>query len=337
MITTRVLQVDRDQPDVQAIAEAAAILRSGGLVAFATETVYGLGADATNPRAVARIFEAKGRPATNPLIVHVPTKEAAHACAADWPARATLLAAVFWPGPLTLVLPRSRLIPDLVTAGQATVGVRVPVPDVARWLILEAGCPIAAPSANRSNGISPTTADHVREDLDGRVDLILDSGPTTVGIESTVLDLSAGTPRVLRPGRVTPEAISHVLGEPVEAADCAGTDPAAPARSPGMMSVHYAPKTPAYRLDRDRLEPWTHGGRVATIAFGDDAGPNFPHRLRWVTDPEQAERSFYADLHDLDADGLDFILVIPPPDEPRWRAIRDRIWRATRPWPPGSK
>jgi L-threonylcarbamoyladenylate synthase len=339
--TTRVLQVDRDQPDPKAIAAAAAILRSGGLVAFATETVYGLGADATNPRAVARVFEAKGRPATNPLIVHVATKAAALACVADWPARAELLAEAFWPGPLTLVLPRSRLIPDLVTAGQETVGVRVPVPGVARWLILEAGCPVAAPSANRSNGISPTLAEHVQKDLDGRVDLILDSGPTTVGIESTVLDLTTAIPRVLRPGRVTPEAITRVLGEPVEAPGDSGTD-ANPARSPGLMKVHYAPKTPAYRLDRDHLDPWPVGGLSYTMCFGDDAGLCFGPMGSgvlggYVTDPEQAERSLYADLHELDEGGLDYILIILPPDEPKWKAIRDRIWRATRPWPPGSE
>ncbi len=190
MPRTRVLQVDRDEPDPAAISEAARVLRAGGLVAFATETVYGLGADATNPEAVARIFEAKGRPSTNPLIVHVADKADALACVAEWPGRADRLADRFWPGPLTLVLPRSSIIPDIVTAGQETVGVRVPRSGVARWLILEAGCPVAAPSANRSTGISPTEARHVLKDLDGKVDLVLDSGPTGVGIESTVLDLS---------------------------------------------------------------------------------------------------------------------------------------------------
>ena len=198
MPTTRVIAVDPDQPDPAAIAEGARVIRDGGLVAFATETVYGLGADATNPEAVARIFEAKGRPPTNPLIVHVEGKEAARPCVADWPARAEILADRFWPGPLTLVLPRSGIIPDIVTAGQETVGVRVPKPPIARWLILEAGRPIAAPSANRSNRISPTEARHVLKDLDGRIDLILDSGPTTIGIESTVLGIWNSCPRILR-------------------------------------------------------------------------------------------------------------------------------------------
>ena len=240
MSSSRVVYVRPDEPDPAVIAEAAAILRTGGLVAFATETVYGLGADATNPSAVARIFEAKGRPSTNPLIVHVADKADALACVAEWPDRADLLADRFWPGPLTMVLPRSSIIPDIVTAGQDTVAVRVPRAGVARWLIFESGRPIAAPSANRSTGISPTTAQHVIKDLDGKIDLILDSGQTTVGIESTVLDLSTDLPRVLRPGEVTLEQIAEVLGEWVEG-PAGRTEPGDPARSPGQMAVHYAP------------------------------------------------------------------------------------------------
>jgi L-threonylcarbamoyladenylate synthase len=341
MAATRVIAVDPDHPDPSAIAEAAKILRAGGLVAFATETVYGLGADATNPEAVARIFEAKGRPSTNPLIVHVESKDAARLCVDDWPERADRLASKFWPGPLTLVLPRSAMIPDIVTAGQETVGVRVPRPAVARWLILEAGRPIAAPSANRSNGISPTRGEHVLKDLDGRVDLILDSGPTTVGIESTVLDLSSGPPRLLRPGEVTPEQIAELLGEPIEASG--GLDEGEHTlRSPGQLEVHYAPKTPAYRLEHDQMPPdWTEFDYM-TLIVGDHAGhwPLLPDKMeqfhyRRLVDPEEAASLLYSKLHELDF-GLDFILIIPPPDEPEWRAIRDRIWRATKPWPPGS-
>ena len=340
MPTTRVIPVDPEQPDPAILAEAAAILRSGGLVAFATETVYGLGADATNPEAVARIFEAKGRPPTNPLIVHVAGKADALACVARWPDRADRLADRFWPGPLTLVLPRSEIIPDIVTAGQDTVGVRVPRPSVARWLIFETGRPIAAPSANRSNGISPTEARHVLKDLDGKVDLILDSGPTTVGIESTVLDLSNDTPRVLRPGQVTLEEIAALLEGPVtgpgEQATLDG-----PARSPGQMDVHYAPRTPAYRIDRDRIPSGPIDGSFHLIIIGDGPDRLPPMIVRSehgrpadrLADPRDAARLIYAKLHEFDELGLDFLLVVPPPDEPRWQAVRDRIWRATRPWP----
>jgi L-threonylcarbamoyladenylate synthase len=340
--TTRIIAVDPDHPDPAAIAEAAKILRAGGLVAFATETVYGLGADATNPEAVARIFEAKGRPSTNPLIVHVESKEAARPCVAEWPSRAEILADRFWPGPLTLVLPRSAIIPDIITAGQDTVGVRVPRPAVARRLILEAGRPIAAPSANRSNRISPTMASHVLKDLDGRIDLILDSGPTTVGIESTVLDLSHDRPRVLRPGRITAEEIAGVLGEPVEGT-ALRLDPDGRLTSPGQLAVHYAPKTPAYRMDWDQVPTDPIDGRFETLFVGHRAHRYPVHRVlkrgprsHHLPNTIDAESDLYKVLHELDSWGLDFILIIPPPDEPEWRAIRDRIWRATKPWPPGS-
>ncbi len=210
--TTRTLVVLPDAPDPDAIREAADVIRRGGLVAFATETVYGLAADATDPVAVARVFEAKGRPPTNPLIVHVDSVDAARPLAAEWPDLAERLAARFWPGPLTLVLAKTPAIPDEVTAGGPTVGLRVPRPAVARDLIARSGRPIAAPSANRSLRISPTTARHVAKDLAGRVDLILDSGPTTVGLESTVLDLAGPSPTVLRPGTITAQMLADVLG-----------------------------------------------------------------------------------------------------------------------------
>ena len=225
-VTTRVIPVDPDEPDAGALAEAADILRGGGLVAFATETVYGLGADATNPEAVARIFEAKGRPSFNPLIVHADSTAMARRLVAGWPDEAEVLARCFWPGPLTLVLPRSGIIPDVVTAGRETVGVRVPRPEVARRLIAAAVCPVAAPSANRSTGISPTLASHVLRDLDGKVDLILDSGQTAVGLESTVVDLTLRQPRVLRPGPVTAPSWS------TRWADGTSTSPRRPRRSP---------------------------------------------------------------------------------------------------------
>jgi len=335
---TRVVRIDPDEPDSVAIAEAAAILRAGGLVAFPTETVYGLGADATNPEAVARIFEAKGRPATNPLIVHASDASGARRCVADWPDRAEILAARYWPGPLTLVLPRSPDIPDIVTAGQATVGVRVPRPKAARVLIDFAGRPIAAPSANRSTGISPTRAEHVLKDLDGKIDLILDSRSfATVGLESTVLDLTGKVPRVLRPGTITREEIAATLGEPVE-----GSDAASP-RSPGQMSVHYAPRVPTYRIERHEFVAHPTGGSYVLISIGPTVKP-WPRgsfrpvgHIRLKT-PGMANGWFYFYLHTYDRIGkydrlVDFIVIIPPPDEPRWRAIRDRIWRASVPWP----
>ncbi len=207
---TRTLVVDPNEPDPAAIDEAARVLREGGLVAFATETVYGLGADATNPAAVARIFEAKGRPAYNPLIVHVDGVEMARACLTEFTSSDESIVSQWWPGPVTFVYYRSALIPDIVTAGSPTVGVRAPKPAVARELIRALGRPIAAPSANRSTGISPTRAEHVLKDLDGRIDLVLDSGPTEVGLESTVVDMTRWYPRILRPGPVTVEQLARV-------------------------------------------------------------------------------------------------------------------------------
>jgi L-threonylcarbamoyladenylate synthase len=337
--TTRILRVHPDRPDPVAINQAARVLREGGLVAFATETVYGLGADATNPAAVARIFQAKGRPPSNPLIVHLADKADALECVSHWPDRARRLADRFWPGPLTMVLPRSSIIPDIVTGGQDTVGVRVPSTGVARWLILEAGRPIAAPSANRSTGISPTLAKHVIKHLGTRVDLILDSGPTTIGIESTVLDLSGDRPRVIRPGEITREDLSEFLGETVGSPGD-GPESGEAARSPGQMVIHYAPRTPTYRMERDRMPSRPIEGRFLTLILGD-----LPHPLPRpeilgtavgiFVEPRDAAESIYAQLHELDRLGLDFILIIPPPDEPRWAAVRDRVWRASRPWPDG--
>ena len=339
---TRVVAVDPDRPDPAILAEAAAILRSGGLVAFGTETVYGLGADATDPLAVARIFAAKGRPPTNPLIVHVADIESARSCVAAWPESANLLATHFWPGPLTFVLPRSSIIPDLVTAGQGTVGVRVPFPTVARELIRRAGVPIAAPSANRSNRISPTAAAHVLKDLDGAVDLILDTGRCTVGIESTVLELSGPTPTILRPGQVTADQIAAILGRPV--AHFAGSVGSSQVlASPGQLAVHYAPRTPAFRitwaawtaLGTFDLEP----GGVGFIALGEPPG-GFPlesaaaRRINKALDnPTTAAARLYEILHSFDVEGLAFLLIVTPPDDaPGWGAVLDRVRRATRPW-----
>ncbi len=342
---TRVVAVDPDHPDPATLDEAAAILRSGGLVAFGTETVYGLGADATNPAAVARIFAAKGRPPTNPLIVHVADVAQAQSCVAAWPDAAATLAAHFWPGPLSLVLPRSEIIPDIVTANQATVGVRIPASVVARELIRRAGVPIAAPSANQSNRISPTTAAHVAKDLDGRVDLILDSGPCAVGIESTVLSLMGDIPTILRPGGITLDEIAATLGGPAaHFHGSLGSDQVA--ASPGQLAVHYAPRTPAFRIT------WAEWGALTTLDpepaglgvlfLGEPPGgyPAESAAARQITnpliDPTTAAARLYEMLHGFDELGLGFILVVTPPDDqPGWRAVLDRVRRATRPWPNG--
>jgi L-threonylcarbamoyladenylate synthase len=354
----RIISIDRDNPDPATIEQAAAILRRGGLVAFATETVYGLGADATSPEAVARIFAAKGRPATNPLIVHAADTAMAVGCVADWPPEAETLAGHFWPGPLTLVLPRSPRIPDIVTAGRFTVGVRVPEPRVARRLIAAAGCPVAAPSANRSNHISPTRAEHVAADLGDRVDLILDSGPTRIGLESTVLDLTTREPRILRPGPIAAGQVEHVLG--VRVRDAAGETAAGdtPAASPGQQPVHYAPSVPTVRVeepaDLDRVA-WPGASRIALVVIGphDERAPGPKPgrrglRLRTGETParelrvfhlrtvERASRELYALLRRCEAPPVDLIVIVPPPDRPEWRAVRDRIRRAARPWDRGE-
>jgi L-threonylcarbamoyladenylate synthase len=331
--TTRVIAVDPQEPASSILWLAAEVLRQGRLVAFATETVYGLGADATNPEAVARIFTAKGRPAFNPLIVHASNAAMARICARQWPEEAQDLATAFWPGPLTLVVPRSSVIPDIVTAGRDTVGVRVPAPAVARLLIEQTGRPLAAPSANRSGGTSPTLARHVLEDLEGKIDLILDSGQTTVGLESTVVDLTARRPHILRPGPITAAEIEHVLGvKPV--ASTLEQAPRGPLSSPGQMAVHYAPKTRAVRLDGPAdLELLAWPRRAVLLVIGRHVLPSLPaDLLRFhLETPEIAARDLYVVLHECDHVQVELIVVLPPPDRPEWAAIRDRIRRATQP------
>ena len=304
-------------------------------MAFATETVYGLGAVATNPAAVARIFEAKGRPSFNPLIVHVQGAEQAKQCASRWPATAGRLAERFWPGPLTLVLPRSALIPDVVTAGRDTVALRVPASSIALGLIEHAGLPLAAPSANRSNRVSPTRAEHVLADLDGRIDLILDSGPTDLGLESTVIDLTASPPRVLRPGPVTAEQIALCLNG-LDTVELPAAEPAVRDRpaSPGMLALHYAPETPAWRVeDAVELKRLKLPERSAIVVFGPAILPEIDPAIHQSCLPEPivAGRELYLTLRRLDSLGLEQIVVVMPRDEPAWGAIRDRLMRATKP------
>jgi L-threonylcarbamoyladenylate synthase len=306
--------------DESEIARAGVLLRSGGLVAFPTETVYGLGANALDPAAVERIFEAKGRPATSPLIVHVASIHLARLIVAEWPVRADLLACRFWPGPLTLVLKKHANISERVTAGLDTVGIRVPAHPVALALLKAAGVPVAAPSANRFGGLSPTRAEHVRASLGDGVDMILDGGPTDVGIESTVLSI-VDEPLLLRPGMITREQIEAVIG-PVRVAGAPSADGEGHA-SPGMHPRHYSPSTPLCLIVS--REPLPAGrGAYMYITSPRPGAKSAP----MPNDPEKYAAALYQTLFELDAEGHDWIAVELPPDSPAWVAIRDRLSRA---------
>ena len=303
------------------ITRAAELLRAGRLVAFPTETVYGLGADATNEHAVAEIFAAKGRPHFNPLIVHVPGLSEAEALAL-FNDRARKLVAQFWPGPLTLVLPRrsDSGLSLLASAGLDTVAIRAPAHEVAQALLRRAGRPIAAPSANRSGRVSPTEAIHVVEELGDRVGAILDGGRTLVGLESTVLDLSGETPVLLRPGGVTSEQLTEFLG-PI-AAPATGRP-----KSPGMLASHYAPSLPL-RLDAISAQPGE-----ALLAFGPKAPSGFAEVL-WLSptgDLAEAAANLFAMLRRLDRPAFNGIAVMPIPEQGLGRAINDRLRRAAAP------
>ncbi|HTU91525.1 MAG TPA: L-threonylcarbamoyladenylate synthase [Gemmataceae bacterium] len=334
---TDVVAVDPAVPNAEALAEAARVLRGGGLVAFPTETVYGLGANALDASAVARIFAAKGRPATNPLIVHVSNAGEARNVVADWPASAALLAEHFWPGPLTLVLPKRDTVPDVVTAGGPTVAVRVPAHPVAQALLRAADLPIAAPSANRSTELSPTRAEHVLHGLGGRIEMLLDGGPTSGGIESTVLDLTATPPRLLRPGPIGVAELEAALGSliRVRSLTVAAQNSPQPLPSPGMMPRHYAPRTPLECVEAGK-EPerlallLSEKRRIGWVTFA-DSGVAPPGVLVRVlpSDPAGYAAQLYAVLHELDAARLDCILVTMPPDTDDWLAVRDRLRRAS--------
>ena len=313
--------------DPAAIAEAAAVLRRGGLVAFPTETVYGLGANAFDPRAVARIFEVKARPSFDPLIVHLARAEdLARVSPSDDP-RVGALAARFWPGPLTLVLPRCPEVPDLVTSGLDTVGVRVPAHPAARALIAAAGTPLAAPSANPFGYVSPTTAAHVAELLGRSVDLVLDGGPCRVGVESTILSLATQPPVILRPGGVPREQLEHALGFPLEVAG-----PAERPLAPGQLLKHYATRT-RLRILRGPAGPAAPPpGRVGLLAFGPPAataGYAVVEVLAPDASPATAAANLFAALRRLDASGLDLILAEPCDETGLGHAIMDRLRRAS--------
>lgn len=326
-----------------AVERAAAILRRGGLVAMPTETVYGLAADALDAAAVAGIFRAKRRPASNPLIVHVSDAAMARSLAAAWPPAAAAIAARLWPGPVTVVVPRGPRIPDIVTAGGPTVALRCPDHRLARLLIETAGTPLAAPSANRSEAVSPTTAHHVLAGLGDAVALILDGGPCGRGIESTVVDCTTVPPRILRPGPLSRAALEAAVGGPVAWPAAAGTRPAESVRAPGQQARHYAPRTPL-ELSADPagrvIELLAAGRRVGlvTTAADDPATRALAagHELVVVpmpNEPEPYARLLYATLHALDQRALDRIVVEAVPDTEAWKAIRDRLHRAATPPP----
>ena len=301
------------------VRRAAQILRAGGLVAFPTETVYGLGADASSEKAVARLYAVKRRPADHPVIVHFASADDAFDWASEVPGAARTLAKQFWPGPLTLILKRSAKARDFVTGGQASVGLRVPSHPVARQLLKEFGGAVAAPSANRFGQVSPTTAAHVRADLGQDVDLVLEGGPSEVGIESTIVDLSGGSAVLLRPGAITRqeiEAIVRVSGEK------------SAVRHSGGLERHYAPRTPARMVPAHALDKEISKGKsVAVLAFSrPDERVDF--WLRMPREPRAYAQKLYAALRELDSADCEQILVEAPPDAPEWDAVRDRLKRA---------
>jgi L-threonylcarbamoyladenylate synthase len=307
------------------VRRAAELLRAGGLVAFPTETVYGLGADASSVQAVARLYAVKRRPADHPVIVHFAAADDAFSWAREVPDAARQLARRFWPGPLTLILKRSEKAGDFVTGGQDSVGLRVPSHPVARELLKLFAGGVAAPSANRFGLVSPTTAAHVREDLGADVDLVIEGGPSEVGIESTIVDLSGGAPVLLRPGRISRGDLEKVLGR--EVADKAATSP----RHSGGLERHYAPQTPArlvpsYDLDKEiaRLKE-----KVAVLAFS-RPDERVDYWLRMPRDPNAYAQKLYGALRELDSAGCEEILVEAPPAGPDWAAVRDRLQRACR-------
>jgi len=321
-----------------AVTRAVEVLRAGGVVALPTETVYGLAANALNAAAVQRIFEIKGRPAANPVIVHIAGLEMARRCAAHWPPLADTLASAFWPGPLTLVLPCAAGIPDAVTAGGPTVGIRWPAHPLMQAVIRKCGFPLAAPSANVSNTLSPTNALHVSRSLGDKIPLIVDGGQCQVGIESTVLDLTFHPPRILRPGMIHAESLLAAAPDcGLRATDHEMPDDAGPLRSPGRLPKHYSPRAKLlilswaddqglrtllqkHKLDLQGIHIIAHSAVPAGIE---------PARVSVIPhDPEAFARAIYAELHRCDDDGARCIVVEAPPDTPPWRAIADRLQRA---------
>lgn len=320
-----VLRVDAVEPEPELIARAAAELARGGLVAFPTETVYGLGALASDERAIRRVFETKGRPPTHPLIAHVLDADAARALSSDWTATARALAEAFWPGPLTIVVEKARHVSPLVTGGGSSIAIRAPSHPVARALLSAAGSAIVAPSANRYQTLSPTRAEHVVSSLAGADLMVLDGGACPGGIESTVVDARGDHAIVLRLGGVEPAALRRVVGSFTVATAASGSERA----SPGMDERHYAPRARLViaptRQEAIATARATRGAALVVFGSCDEPGA-----ISLSDDAERAARDLYATLHAIDASGAAQIVVEAPPNEPGWEAIADRLTRASR-------
>ncbi len=331
MTTTRTLQVNPLSPEPSVIAQAVEILKRGGLVAFPTETVYGLGGRALDEAAIERIFQAKGRPARHPIIAHVEGEEGARGLSAEWTERASRLARAFWPGPLTLVVPRGHALPSSISGGTDSIAIRAPAHPVARALLAMLGEPLAAPSANRYQSLSPTLAEHVLKSLGGRFDLLLDAGPCAAGIESTVVDVRGDRSRILRPGALDLLQIKAVDASVELTSSTAAEDEERP--SPGMDARHYAPRArlivapdaEAVDVARKHLEG---GARVGLVIRGAETAISGVTVRTLSFDPKKYASALFATLHALDDHGCDVIVVADPPAEERWLAVRDRLARA---------
>lgn len=324
--------IDPRQIRPKDLAPAVDALLAGELVAFPTETVYGLGAHATNPDAVRSIFTAKGRPATNPLIVHVSSLAQARALSSAWPEVADTLAEHFWPGPLTLVVPRAEVIPNEVTAGLDSVGLRFPAHPVARALLELADVPVCAPSANRYTHVSPTRAEHVIASLGERVSWVVDGGSTQVGIESTVLSLLGARPKILRHGMISHEMLEEILGE--GSVDQLDTDTIVEDRaaiSPGLARKHYSPACPVFLVDTIPWGELTAEDGVITLGEDEGEGESAATIARLPENPEDYASALYGTLHELEQRACARIFVRTPPKAAAWRAILDRLARAASP------
>jgi L-threonylcarbamoyladenylate synthase len=334
-LNTEILSTHTPELFQKAVLHAAELLRAGEVVALPTETVYGLAANAFDEQAVAKIFQIKGRPANNPIIVHVAGVEMAKSCVKNWPELAGKLSKAFWPGPLTLVLPRANQIPEIVTAGGPTVGIRWPSHPFIQAVIRKCGFPLAAPSANLSSRVSPTNAEHVRQQLGGKIPLIVDGGQSQVGIESTVLDLTVSPPGILRPGMIHAESLAAVCGEVAgDKWQVTGKDSL---RSPGLLAKHYSPKAKLLVLK------WTDNTELAADLVTRHLSPvtcfiiahtkipsagNFGEVSVIPHDAEVFARALYAELHRCDEMGAAAIIVEAPPALPEWAGIADRLRRA---------
>ena len=331
---TEILSTHTPELFQNVVRRAAELLRTGEVVALPTETVYGLAANALDENAVAKIFQIKGRPAHNPIIVHVAGNEMAKRCVKQFPAAAEKLAKSFWPGPLTLVLPRTEIIPDIVAAGGPTVGIRWPSHPLIQAVIRECGFPLAAPSANLSECVSPTNAGHVRRQLGGKIPLIVDGGQSQVGIESTVLDLTVAPPRILRPGMIHAGSLA-AAGLPV--AGCQLPIENGSLKSPGQLKKHYSPKARLIVADwqnesglMEQIHNWRLAiGKVHIVAHTKiPSGEKFAGVSVVPHDAEAFARALYAELHRCDEAGVKWIVVEAPPDLPEWIGIADRLRRA---------